>query len=112
MAEPDKQKSFPSSILRDDKGNIVNSNYTKGLADAINPKSADFEFSGPTYPIGVYIIPLTTGTIKVQLLDQTGTDYYTYSAEEVDAYKGRPFEGRVKKILKTGTTVTSLKVVW
>lgn len=112
MSERDKQKSFPSSLQRDDKGNIVNSNYSRGIADAVAPASGDVEFTEPTYPIGVYIIPLTAGVIKVQLLDQGSRDYYIYSAVEVDAYLGRPFEGRVKKIFKTGTTVTSLKVVW
>lgn len=114
MSLSDKNKSYPSSQLRDEKGNLINPNYTKGLPNEINITTAagDLIFDNPPYPIGVYIIPLVSGTIKVQLLDQEGDDYYTYSSAEVDAYIGRPIEGRVKRIFKTGTTVTGIKVVW
>jgi hypothetical protein len=72
----------------------------------------DYLMNQDKQPVGFYIIPLTAGVINVQLLDQTGTESYQYSSAEVDAYLGRPFEGRVKKIVKVGTTVTGIKVVW
>lgn len=114
MSLSDKNKSYPSSQLRDEKGNLINPNYTKGLPNEINITTAvgDLTFDNPPYSIGVYIIPLTSGTIKVQLLDQGDDEYYIYSTTEVDAYIGRPIEGRIKKIFKSGTTVTGIKIVW
>jgi hypothetical protein len=112
--EPDKRKNYPGNQARDSKGNVIDPNYTHGLLAALNmtTASADYLMDQDKQPIGFYIIPLTAGVINVQLLDQTGTESYQYSAVEVDAYLGRPFEGRIKKVIKTGTTVTGIKVIW
>lgn len=112
MAEREKNKKFPSSQLRDEKGNTINPNYTNGLSDTVNPTAADVDFPETEYPIGVYVIPIAAGTVKVQLIDQEDGDSYTYSAVETNAYLGRPFEGRVRKIIATGSTSTGVKIVW
>jgi hypothetical protein len=107
----DKRKTWPSIQLRDHKGNTVDINYTNGLSGSLNPTS-DYDVDLELSSIGVFIIPLETGTIKVQLLDQLDGEFYLFEAEEVDAYLGRPFEGRVKKIFASGTSVTRIKLVW
>ena len=112
MPEHIKKFNYPSTFNRDDKGNVINPNYTNGLSTALTPASGNIIFPEDKYPIGVYVIPLTSGTLKVMLLDQIGSESYTYAEAEVTAYLGRPFEGRVKKIFTSGTTVTSVKVVW
>lgn len=99
----------------DDKGNPIVSHYTKGLSSTLDMTSevGDKVFDNPDiYPNGVYIIPVVAGTVKVRLLDQADSESYTYSTAEVNAYIGRPFEGRVKAIIKDGTTSTGVKVVW
>lgn len=104
---------FPKSSIVDSEGRIVEFQYTDGLDSAINPTSSDIEFSTIEYPQGVYVIPVTAGTLKVQLIGQANTNRtYTFSSVEVDAYQGRPFEGRICKIFATGSTVTAAKVVW
>lgn len=112
--EPEKRKVYPGNQTHDSKGNTIDPNYTNGLLAALNMTTAgaDYLMNQDKQPVGFYIIPLTAGVINVQLLDQTGSESYQFSAAEVDAYLGRPFEGRVKKIIKTGTTVTGIKVVW
>lgn len=53
------------------------------------------------------IIPLSEGTIKVIL---TGGMEYTISETEVSANMGQPLMYMVQKIIKDGTTVTSLSI--
>lgn len=109
-----KQSVFPYSQLKDHKGNTVDLNYTNGLPGVVDmtAEAGDIQFNELSIPVGVFIIPITAGEIKVQLLDQDDGEFYLYSAAEVDSYLGRPFEGRIRKIYKNGTTVTGIKVVW
>ena len=53
------------------------------------------------------VIPLSEGTIKVIL---TGGMEYTISEAEVSANMGSPLMYMVQKVLKEGTTVTSLSI--
>ncbi len=53
------------------------------------------------------VIPLSEGTIKVIL---TGGMEYTISEAEVSANMGQPLMYMVQKIIKDGTTVTSLSI--
>lgn len=53
------------------------------------------------------VIPLSEGTIKVIL---TGGMEYTISETEVSANMGQPLMYMVQKVLKEGTTVTSLSI--
>jgi hypothetical protein len=114
MDQRKKQTIFPASQLKDHKGNTVDLNYTRGLPVVVDMTSeaGDIHFRSSETPVGVFVIPIELGTIKVQLLDQEDGESYTYSEVEVDAYLGRPFEGRVRKIYKDGTTCIGVKVVW
>lgn len=58
-------------------------------------------------PVSFIIIPLVAGTIKVIL---AGGMEYTISEAEVSANLGSPLMYMVQKILKDGTTATSLSI--
>lgn len=53
------------------------------------------------------IIPLSEGTIKVQL---AGGEDYTITEEEVQTFIGSPMLYLVRKIYQEGTTVTNLTI--
>lgn len=50
------------------------------------------------------IIPLTSGTVKVHLIGETGPDTYTISETEVSAYMGSPMPYLIDKVFVNGTT--------
>jgi hypothetical protein len=58
-------------------------------------------------PVSFVIIPLVAGTIKVIL---AGGMEYTISEAEVNANIGNPLMYMVQKIVKEGTTVSSLSI--
>ena len=58
-------------------------------------------------PVSFVIIPLVAGTIKVILV---GGMEYTISEAEVNASLGSPLMYMVQKIVKEGTTVSSLSI--
>lgn len=58
-------------------------------------------------PVSFVIIPLAVGTIKVIL---AGGMEYTISEAEVSANIGNPLMYMVQKIVKEGTTVSSLSI--
>ena len=58
-------------------------------------------------PVSFVIIPLVAGTIKVIL---AGGMEYTISEAEVNASLGSPLMYMVQKIVKEGTTVSSLSI--
>ena len=58
-------------------------------------------------PVSFIIIPLAAGTIKVIL---AGGMEYTISEAEVSANIGNPLMYMVQKIVKEGTTVSSLSI--
>lgn len=58
-------------------------------------------------PVSFIIIPLVAGTIKVIL---AGGMEYTISEAEVNASLGSPLMYMVQKIVKEGTTVSSLSI--
>lgn len=58
-------------------------------------------------PVSFVIIPLVAGAIKVIL---AGGMEYTISEAEVNANLGNPLMYMVQRIIKEGTTVTSLSI--
>ena len=58
-------------------------------------------------PVSFVIIPLVAGAIKVIL---AGEMEYTISEAEVNANLGNPLMYMVQRIIKEGTTVTSLSI--
>lgn len=58
-------------------------------------------------PVSFVIIPLAAGSIKVIL---AGGMEYTISEAEVNANLGNPLMYMVQRIIKEGTTVTSLSI--
>lgn len=59
--------------------------------------------------IPFFIVPLTEGTITVGLADDSGTPH-VISAAEIKAFLGQPMLYLIKKVYKTGTTVSSFNI--
>jgi hypothetical protein len=58
------------------------------------------------------IIPeVDAGEIKVQLINQTGTQYFIFTAAQLAVYIGQALPFLIKKVYKTGTTAT-FSIFW
>ena len=108
------RRVYPSSQIRDALGYLISFTASNGDPNEINMTTAvaDYESDQDKHPAGFFIKPLTDGVIKVQLFDQSDSEYYIFSAEEVEACYGVEINAKIRKIYKVGTTVTRLKVVW
>jgi hypothetical protein len=108
---PNQRKDYPPVNIRDGNGNIVNFQFTSGEL-AVFDGSFDKHWDVVKHVSGFCIIPLTAGTIAVQLLSQDDSENYIFSAEEVNAHIGKMLPAKVKTIFATGTSVTNMKIVW
>lgn len=63
-------------------------------------------------PAYFQIIPeVDAGEIKVQLLNQTGIQYFIFTAAQLTVYIGQALPFLIKKVYKTGTTAT-FSIFW
>jgi hypothetical protein len=110
MGLPKERRNFPGINIKDIKGLTVPFVFNNGMTyNGTN----DFNYNTKTHPEGVFIIPLTAGTIQVQLFDQDDDEAYTISAAEITTYLGVSLPYRVKKVISgVLTTVTSMQIVW
>jgi hypothetical protein len=112
LTTPKKKRFFPPVNVRDMEGYVVPFVFNNG--ETING-SSDY-FANKKGSIGqdqgFFIVPLTAGAISVQLYGQEDGDTFTIAAAEVTAYTGKPLPYRVKAVFSSGTTVTSMNIVW
>jgi len=66
---------------------------------------------GNNLPKFMFIIPETSGIIKVELIGQDEGVVFTISVAQVTAFLGKPMPYKVRKIVKTATTST-FSVIW
>lgn len=85
------------------------------LSDDLIPSG--FGIEPERIPDYFYIIPEvdpeaeSVGTIKVQLIEQTGDEFFTITARQLISNAGGPLPYRIKRVFKTGTS-ESFSVVW
>ncbi len=109
METKKKRRAFPGSNVKDAKGLTVpfvfnNAILWDGATDDVKLTNKDLEN-------GLFIIPVTAGTIKVQLFGQDDGDTYVISTEETTANIGKVLPYRVKAAFVAGTSATA-KIVW
>lgn len=90
-------------------GNSASPVISRGWNVAALPQDFDLIDDATEREIPFFIIPLTEGTISVGLADDSGTPYLI-SAAETKAFLGQPMLYLVKRVFKTGTTITSFNV--
>lgn len=85
-------------------------NYSSLPAEDITLESVSIEppMENPFF----YLIPLVSGTVKVQLRGQNGDEYYIISSTEIDAYLGKIIPYGIKKIFIDDTTITSFSIAY
>ena len=107
--EAKERRNYPGTNIKDIKGMTVPFVFNNGIS---RTSVSAFNYNTKTQPEGVFIIPLSAGVIKVQLFGDPDGTIYTISAAEITAYTGKPLPYRIKAIIASGTTVTSLQIVW
>lgn len=100
---------YPTKIsIADVKGNVSITSISQAFE--VGTPSEDLVLSKYTLIEGdkrpFLVIPLTTGTIKVHLIGESGPTPYTISETEVSAYMGSPMPYLIDKVFKDGTTAT------
>lgn len=113
LTTPKKKRFFPPVNVRDMSGNVVPFVFNNGE----NIDGSSNYYFRMTYPKlqdqGFFIVPLTAGTITVQLYGQGDGETFTIDAAEITAYTGMPLPYRCKAVIAgAGTTVTSMNIVW
>lgn len=111
MADKIKQRTYPSQIVRDGGGNIVDFQITNGESTP-QDISSGYEPKAEIVDKGFYICPLESGDIVVQLLGQEDGETFTIPTARVDVYVGSWMEEKIKRIISAGTTVTSCLIGW
>jgi hypothetical protein len=103
--------NYPPVNVRDGGGNVVSWMINNGEYD-VYTATQDKYYDIEKQPYGFFIIPITTGTITVQLFNQADDERYEFSAVEVSNNQGKILPARVKAVFVTGTTVNQMKIVW
>ncbi len=107
-----KRRDYPPVNIKDMQGNTVPFVFNSGLTH--NGATTDYSYNPkPTMqPYGFFIVPLSAGVIEVQLFGQEDDESFVIGAPEVTVSSGRQLPYRIKKVISSGTTVTSMQIVW
>lgn len=111
LTTPKQKRNFPPVNIRDMDGYVVP--FVFNFGENIGIVDYNLTVGKPKFQDqGFFIVPLAGGTISVQLFGQEDGETFTISAAEVTAYTGTPLPYRCKAVYASGTTVSSMNIVW
>jgi hypothetical protein len=103
----------------DSQSGLGTAGVSDGSALAKDLEPSQFGLDANRTPDYFHIIPEVDpdaavgaiGTIKVQLIEQTGVEYFNITANQLKASAGQALPYRIKMIYKTGTT-EDFSIIW